>query len=87
MSFKSRFGFLFRKFEFDAVRDRRALPLLWAFGVLGLAMGVYFLVAGLHEGFDRLTSAGLLQLICAMSIFRVAIGARRKIKEFDARNV
>ena len=40
MSFKSRFGFLLRKFEFDAVLDRTPLPLLSIFLVLCLIVGL-----------------------------------------------
>jgi len=83
MSWKSRFSFLFRKF--DVVHDRAALPVLWVFGTLMLVVGLLLLIGGLRDGLEKLTSSGLLMLVFSMSMFRLAIGARRQIKAFDAK--
>ena len=83
MSLKSRFSFMFC--EFDAERDRAALPILWIFGAFMLTVGLLIAIGGLHDGLGTLTLSGIFMILCAINLLRVCIKTRRQIKDFDAR--
>jgi len=73
-----------RRREFNVDNDRTAMPFLWFFGYVALAVGLTMLIAGMVWNLPDFFSSSLIILVTAGIVLRIAFKGRQQIKESDA---